>query len=97
LRESKRRRSFYFSEKRKQQRSGTISKAKLGHGFRGSQQEKKSVRYGFGTAAFIFLVQAVQQHETKKKGAFNDPYRSYGRRTAATKFWARFSRNPYSI
>jgi hypothetical protein len=29
-------------------------------------------------------VLAVQQHETKEKGAFNDPYRSYGRRTAAT-------------
>jgi hypothetical protein len=48
-------------------------------------QQDKSVRYGFGTATFIVPVLAVQQHDFKEKGAFNGPYRSYGRRTAATR------------
>jgi hypothetical protein len=39
----------------------------------------------------LFLLWPYSSSFFKEKGAFNGPYRPYDRRTAAAKFWARFS------
>jgi hypothetical protein len=45
------------------------------HGYRGSQQKKKSVRYGFGTAELTVQFQHTQQHGNRgREGAFTHPY-----------------------
>jgi hypothetical protein len=79
LRESKRRRSFYFSEEE--------LAAEKWHDFQGKARARISRQPAgeinpYGTDLeqrhLFFLVQAVQQHEYQEKGAFIDPYRSYG-------------------
>jgi hypothetical protein len=94
LRESKRRESFYFSEKRKQQRRGTNSKAKLGHGFRGNQQKKRirTIRIWYGRIYCTCSGRTAAQ-KPRKTGAFNSPYGLYGRRTAAFNFGHIFQQN----
>jgi hypothetical protein len=56
------------------------------HGYRGSQQKNKSVRYGFGTAEIFVPVIHSEQHVFQgRRGAFNGPYSPYGHCTVALK------------
>jgi hypothetical protein len=84
LRESKRRRSFLFSEKGLQQRRGTNFKAELGHEFRGSQQNKeiRTVRILY-SLIYCSCSDRTTARKSRQTTVLNSPYRSYGRRTAA--------------
>jgi hypothetical protein len=93
LRESKRRRSFQFSEE------GFA--AKKWHDFQGKSWARISRQPAgeinpYGTDLeqrhLSFLVQAVQQHEYQEKGAFIDPYRSVRLSYSSSKFLGTFSK-----